>query len=146
MSIAAKLRRMPPRLATGTFILNSGLKKLKGDETTATAVHGMALASFPQVASVEPTRFLKLLAVGEIGVGAALLLPIVPASVAGAALTGFSGSLLKTYWDTPALHQPGDPRPTQQGVPMAKDVWMFGIGLGLLLDALLSREPSADRR
>jgi uncharacterized membrane protein YphA (DoxX/SURF4 family) len=142
MSIAAKLRRTPPRLATGAFILNSGLKKWRGDEATAKAVHGMAVGSFSPFASMEPTRFLRLLAVSEIGVGAALLLPIVPPAVAGAALTGFSGSLLKLYWDTPGMHEPGDPRPTQQGVPMAKDVWMFGIGLGLVLDAVLSRKPA----
>jgi hypothetical protein len=38
------------------------------------------------------------------------------------------------------MHQPGNPRPTQQGTAVAKDVWMLGIGLGLVLDALLSRD------
>jgi hypothetical protein len=27
-------------------------------------------------------------------------------------------------------------RPTQQGMTLAKDVWMFGIGLTLLIDGL----------
>ena len=30
-------------------------------------------------------------------------------------------------------------RPTQQGIPLAKDVWMLGIGLGLVVDALTDR-------
>jgi hypothetical protein len=37
------------------------------------------------------------------------------------------------------MHEPGSPRPTQQGTPIAKDVWMFGIGLGLVVDAVTSR-------
>ena len=145
MSLSAKVRRAPSRLVTGAFILNSGIGKWKGDEATAHAIHGMAVGSYPQFASMEPKKFLRLLAVGEIAVGVALLLPIVPASVAGAALTGFSGSLLKLYWDTPGMHEPGDPRPTQNGVPVAKDVWMFGSGLGLMLDALLSRDKAAPK-
>jgi hypothetical protein len=30
-------------------------------------------------------------------------------------------------------------RPTQQGTPLAKDVWMLGIGVGLMVDALTDR-------
>jgi hypothetical protein len=30
-------------------------------------------------------------------------------------------------------------RPTQQGTPLAKDIWLAGIGLGLLADALTDR-------
>ena len=37
MSLSAKLRRAPIRIATGAFILNSGLGKLHGDEDTAKA-------------------------------------------------------------------------------------------------------------
>ena len=35
MSLAAKLRRAPLRLATGAFILNAGVGKLSADEGTA---------------------------------------------------------------------------------------------------------------
>jgi hypothetical protein len=34
------------------------------------------------------------------------------------------------------MHEPGDPRPTQQGIPLAKDVWLVGAGLTLILDDL----------
>jgi hypothetical protein len=142
MGLAAKLRRAPERLATGAFILNAGLGKWKGDEATAKALHGMASGAYPALARIEPRLFLKLLASGEIALGAALLTPLVSPGLAGAGLTGFSGSLLGLYWRTAGLHEPGDPRPTQAGTPIAKDVWMLGIGVGLMIDALLTRDGS----
>jgi uncharacterized membrane protein YkgB len=57
---------------------------------------------------------------------------VVPGALAGAALTGFSGSLLAMYLRTPALHKPGSVWPTQAGTAVSKDVWMLGIGLGLM--------------
>jgi hypothetical protein len=50
----------------------------------------------------------------------------------------FSAGLLGLYWRTEGMHQPGDPRPTQQGTGIAKDVWMLGMGTSLVMDALLS--------
>ena len=142
MSLAAHLRRAPGRIATGAFILNSGLGKLKGDEQTAQAIHGMAVGAYPGLAKIAPKPFLKLLAVSEVALGGALLTPIVPAAVAGAGLTGFSGALLGMWWKTPGMHPAGDPRPTQAGTAVAKDIWMLAIGIGLTLDALLSRDSS----
>ena len=139
MELSARLRRAPGRLATGALILNSGLGKLQGDEATAQAVHGMARGAYPILGRVTPKQFLTLLGAGETALGAALLAPVVPAGLAGLGLTGFSAALLGMWWKTPGMHPPGDPRPTQQGVAVAKDVWMLGIGLGLLVDALASR-------
>jgi hypothetical protein len=34
-------------------------------------------------------------------------------------------------------------RPTQQGTPIAKDVWLLGIGVGLLADDLADRRSAA---
>jgi uncharacterized membrane protein YphA (DoxX/SURF4 family) len=138
MALAAKLRRAPVRIATGAYILNSGLTKLKGDEDTAKGTHGMATGAYPVFNRLDPKLFLRILGTGETLLGATLLLPVVPAAVAGLGLMGFSGALLGMYWRTPALHEPGDPRPTQAGAPIAKDVWMFGIGTSLVLDAALS--------
>ena len=39
----------------------------------------------------------------------------------------------------PGMRKEGSPFPTQQGVPLAKDVWMIGIGLGLVIDDLTDR-------
>jgi uncharacterized membrane protein YphA (DoxX/SURF4 family) len=143
MSLSAKLRRAPLRIATGAYILNSGVGKLGADDEAAKSLHGMASGTYPVLHKAEPRVFAKALGVGEVAVGAALLLPIVPPFVAGAALAGFSGLLLNMYWNTPGMHQEGSPRPTPQGLPVAKDVWMMGIGVGLMADAAL--EPAHDR-
>jgi uncharacterized membrane protein YphA (DoxX/SURF4 family) len=128
------LRNLPTRVATGAFILHSGIGKWSGSAEQAAGVHGMASGAFPFLANVKPTDFLKALSVGEIALGTALLAPAVPPRLAGLALTGFSGSLLAMYLRTPALHKPGSIWPTQQGTGVSKDVWMLGIGLGLILD------------
>jgi hypothetical protein len=61
---------------------------------------------------------------------------VVPGALAGVALTGFSGSLLTMYLRTPAMHKPGSVWPTQAGIGVSKDVWMLGIGLGLVAGAV----------
>jgi hypothetical protein len=148
MSTAVKLRRAPGRIAAGAFILNSGLNKLKADEETAQGIHGMAVGAYPFLGRMDAKTFVRALSISEIAVGGALLLPIVPAAVAGAGLAGFSGGLVGLYWRTPGMHADGDPRPTQQGTALAKDTWLAGIAAGLLLDALLpdSRARRAEHR
>jgi uncharacterized membrane protein YphA (DoxX/SURF4 family) len=126
------LAQVPQRLATGAFILNSGLQKWSGDEETAAGIHGFASGTYPFLKDMDPPTFLKALAAGEIAVGATLLAPFVPGRVAGLALTGFSAGLLGLYLRTPGMHD-GNYRPTQQGTPIAKDVWMLGIGAALVL-------------
>jgi len=137
MSLASKLRRAPGRAAAGAFILNSGLAKLSAGAETAQAVHGMASGSYPMLRRVPPTLFLKGLALTEIVLGSLLLVPIFSAALAGTALTGFAGGLLGLYVRTPGMHD-GRLRPTQQGTPIAKDIWMAAIGLSLLVDSVLT--------
>jgi hypothetical protein len=139
MRLTVKARHLPPRIAAGAFILNSGIGKLSADEETAARLHGFASGAYPFLARLKPKDFARLLAVSEIALGSALLLPVIPASVAGAGLTAFSGGLLGLYARTPGMRKENSPFPSQQGVPLAKDVWMFGIGLGLVLDDLASR-------
>jgi uncharacterized membrane protein YphA (DoxX/SURF4 family) len=136
MRLPLKPRHLPTRVATGAFILHSGLEKWKGGEDRATGVHGMASGAYPFLKDIPPQRFLKLLSVGEIAVGSLLLAPFVPAFVAGAALTAFSGGLLGLYWRTPGMHEPGSVWPTQAGTGISKDIWMLGIGLGLVADSI----------
>lgn len=131
-----KLRHLPPRLATGAFILNAGLAKRGLDGSSAAGMQEMAANAFPQVKNVPPERFGKLLSRAEIGLGAALVLPFVPTWIAATGLTAFSGALLTMYLKTPGLTEPDGIRPTQQGTPIAKDVFMLGSGLGLILDVL----------
>jgi hypothetical protein len=134
--LPVKARDFPGRVTTGAYILHSGLDKWRTDETRATALHGIASGAFPVLNRIPPTRFLRLLAASEIAIGTALLAPIVPNALAGAALTGFSGSLVTMYARTPALRKPGSIWPSQAGVAVSKDIWMLGIGLGLVADAL----------
>jgi uncharacterized membrane protein YphA (DoxX/SURF4 family) len=132
MHLQIQTRRVPERLATGAFILHAGLGKWHGSEQQATALHAMATGAFSPLRVITPTRFLRLLAAGEIATGAALLNPILPDMVAGAVLTAFSGALLAMYWRTPTLRKPGSIWPTQAGTAISKDVWMLGVGVGLL--------------
>ncbi len=133
------LRNIPPRVATGGYILHTGLEKWNGTEERAKGVHAMAAGALPFLAKVPPGTFLKALSAAEIGVGAALLIPVVPNKVAGAALTAFAGGLVTMYLRTPSLHQEGSVWPTQAGTGVSKDVWMLGIGLGLLADGAFDR-------
>ena len=128
------------RATAGAFILNSGLGKWSGDAQTAAGVHGMATGTYPFLRSLESARFLRLLAAGEIGLGVALLTPVVPAAVAGAGLTTFAAGLLGLYLRTLGMHS--NLRPTQQGTPIAKDVWLLGIGAALLADGLSGRRTA----
>lgn len=135
MRIRLTRRDLPGRLATGAFILHAGLDKWNGPIEQAEAVHGMAANAFPFLKSIPPDRFLRMLAASEVATGALLLSPFVSGAVAGTALTGFSGSLLAMYARTPAMRKPGSIWPTQAGTAVSKDVWMLGIGLGLLAGA-----------
>ena len=62
-----------------------------------------------------------------------------PAAAAGAGLTAFSAGLLGLYARTPGMTREDGIRPSQQGTALAKDVWMLGIGIGLVADALTDR-------
>ncbi|WP_229851899.1 hypothetical protein [Streptomyces albospinus] len=132
MRTAPELRDIAPRLATGAFILNTGLTKRRADQATAEALHGMACTAYPFLAKLPPERFTRLLAAAEITVGSALLAPFVPTRLAGVALTGFAGGLVGLYLRTPGMREPGSLRPTRNGIPLAKDTWMLGIGLSFL--------------
>ena len=143
MSFSAKARRLPGRLTAGAFILNAGLGKWSASEETAARLHGTAVGTYPFLAQIKPKDFARLLSIGEIALGSALLLPVVPAAAAGAGLAAFSGGLLGLYLGTPAMTKEDGIRPSQQGTALAKDVWMLGIGLGLVVDALTEPKERA---
>jgi uncharacterized membrane protein YphA (DoxX/SURF4 family) len=135
MRLPVKAREIPGRLATGAFILHSGLEKRKADAERAAGLHGFAKGTYPFLGSQQPEAFVRRLSTGEIALGALLLAPVVPTVVAGAALTGFSAGLLGMYLKTPGMRKPGSIWPSPQGLTISKDVWMLGIGVGLLVDA-----------
>ena len=142
MRISVKARHLPPRIATGAFILNSGIGKLSADETAAAQMHGFAAGTYPFLKKLKPKDFVRLLAATEITLGTALLVPVIPAAVVGAGLAAFSGGLLGLYIRKPGMRKLGTPLPTEQGTALAKDVWMAGIGLGLMIDDLTDDHQS----
>ncbi len=134
-----RLRDIPTRLATGAYILHSGVTKLSAGPEQAAGFHHAATSAFPALGRMSDSGFLRSLAIGEIAVGSLLLMPFVPASIAGAALTAFSSGLVGMYLRTPALRKPGSVWPSPAGTAISKDVWMLGIGLGLLVGAAEDR-------
>src|SRR5947209_20614266 len=142
MALPITLSEIPARVSAGAFILNSGLGKRGADETTATGLHGFASGTYPFLKDVPPQQFVKVLSTAEIVVGAALLTPFVPTVVAGAALTAFSGGMLGLYLRTPGMRKPGSFAPTQEGLALAKDSWLVGIGLSIVLRGLTARRQT----
>lgn len=141
-----RLSHLPLRLTTGAFILNAGLSKRALTPEAATTLQDMARRAIPKVGGMSAPTFGKALSTGEMALGAALLNPFVSPTLAGAALVGFSGTLLRVWWVTPGMHEDGSPRPTQQGTALAKDVWMTGAGLALVLDGLTDGARRTARR
>ncbi len=134
---------LPIRVATGAFILNSGIGKLNADEGTAEFLHGSAASTYPALfKDMKPQSFAQLLAYSEIAVGATLLAPTVSATVAGAALTGFGASLMGMYFKTPSMTMDDGIRPSQEGTAVAKDVWLVGAGLTLLSQGITGAAKS----
>ncbi|UFU04008.1 DoxX family membrane protein [Ruania suaedae] len=128
------LHRLPLRLAAGAFILNSGINKLDLDAESAAGLQQVALNAFPQLESLSAEDFGTYLAAGEVTLGASLLAPFLPSKLVGAGLTVFAASLVWTYLRTPGLTESDGVRPTQDGIGMAKDIFLLGIGLALLLE------------
>jgi hypothetical protein len=123
-------------LITGAYFLNAGLSKRGADDATAGQLHGFAAGTYPLLGKLDAKRFTGLLSAAEIAIRAAL---VVPAWLAGAGLTAFALGTLGLYLRTPGMRQEGSLRPTQQGIPLAKDAWMVGIGLALMVDEVAGR-------
>lgn len=129
MKLSTALLRAVP----GAFILNSGIGKLGLDEESAGGLQQMAANGVPMVEDMTPAQFGKFLSYGEIAVGAALLLPFVPTRVAGAALSTFSAGLVANYFAIESMTEDDGIRPSQDGIPVAKDTWLAAIGISLML-------------
>jgi uncharacterized membrane protein YphA (DoxX/SURF4 family) len=151
MRLRFPARDIPVRLVTGGYIAHSGLEKWRGSAEQAEGLHGTAATAFPFLRPIPPRRFLRMLAAGELVTGTLLLDPLIPNGVAGTALTVFSGGLVAMYARTPAMHKPGSIWPSRTGIGVSKDVWMLGIGLGLLAAGshrrgVPTRSPRPSRR
>jgi hypothetical protein len=112
MDLRVKAWHLPPRLITGTYFINSGLAKRGADDATAGQLHGFAAGTYPVLGKLDAKRFTGLLSTAEIAIGAALVLPMVPAWLAGAGLTAFALGTLGLYLRTPGMREEGSLRPT----------------------------------
>ena len=135
----SKAWQVPLRVASGAFILNAGLGKRSAPKERAEGLHGFATTANPEFQSLDPETFTKLLSSAEIALGSALLAPFVPSWLAGTGLTAFSLGLMRLYLRVPGLHEEGSLRPTDSGTPIAKDSWLLGIGLALVLGSITDR-------
>ena len=142
MRLPITLTEIGPRISAGAFILNSGLGKRGADEETAARLHGFASGTYPFLKDMEPKQFVQALSAAEIAIGGLLLSPFVPTAVAGAALTAFSGGLIGLYLNTPGMRKEGSLAPTPAGLPLAKDSWLLGIGVGLLTRGTVDRRQA----
>ncbi|MEH0974507.1 hypothetical protein V6U77_25575 [Micromonospora sp. CPCC 205546] len=131
-----RVSHLPLRLSIGAFVLNSGMGKRSLEGEAAQGVHAMAVGAVPQLGRLDPDRFARVLSRAEIALGAALLAPFVPSALAGLGLAAFGAGLVQLYLRTPGMREPGSVRPTQEGIGLAKDVWLLGAGLTLVLDDL----------
>ncbi|MEH0934104.1 hypothetical protein [Micromonospora psammae] len=134
-----KLTHMPLRISIGAFFLNSGLSKRTLEGEAAVGMHGMAVGAIPRLRQIEPARFAKLLSGSEVAIGAALLIPFVPSFIGGLGLTVFGAGLVQLYLRTPGMREQNSLKPTQAGIGLAKDSWLVGAGLTLMLDSLTHR-------
>jgi hypothetical protein len=122
------------------YFLNAGLSKRGADDATAAGqVHGFATGTYPVFGQLDAKRFTSLLSTAELAIGTALVLPMVPAWLAGTGLTAFALGTPRLVPAAPGMRQEGSLRPTQQGIPLAKDAWMVGIGLALMVDEVAGR-------
>lgn len=138
-----KLHQIPPRLACGAFILNTGISKRSLDSEKAAGLRDQAALVFPPLKKMDPKRFGKLLSAFEIGLGTALLIPVIPTWLVSAGLIGFSGMLMGVYLKTPGMTMEDGIRPAPAGMGIARDVFMLGSGLGLLLEELTVKNKHA---
>lgn len=138
MSLSTVVLRAIP----GAYMLNSGIGKLGLPAEAAAGLQAMAAKGVPALGKMTPEQFAKFLSYGEIAVGGALLLPVVPTRVAGAGLAVFSGALMAMYFRTPELTEADGIRPSQEGTAISKDSWLFAIAAALMVTS--NRSRSAD--
>lgn len=117
---------------TGAFVLNSGLGKRNMPTEAAAGLQGFAATGIPAVTKMSPDAFGKFVAYSEVGVGAALLTPVVSNKVAGAALGAFTAGLLSMYFRNPAMTEADGIRPSQEGLSLSKDAFMAAIAGALV--------------
>ncbi|PFG27601.1 Uncharacterised protein [Corynebacterium renale] len=130
--MAKKLASAFLRVPTGAFILNSGIGKLGLKGEAAEGLQGFAATGIPALGKLDPDTFGKFISYSEIGIGASLLAPFVPNKLAGAAVAAFGSGLLTLYFNNDNMTEEDGIRPSEDGIAIAKDSWLVGIGAALI--------------
>ncbi|KAA9395340.1 hypothetical protein FCK90_02755 [Kocuria coralli] len=117
---------------SGAYILQSGLGKKDLPVEAYEGLQAMAATGVPQLKEWDAKTFGQALWISETALGAALLTPFVSKRLAGLALTAFSAGMLTMYFNNDSMTQDDGIRPTHEGTPLSKDVWLAAIGLSLV--------------
>jgi hypothetical protein len=70
------------RAAAGSYLVRTGLETWSGSEARARELHATASNIVPPVQRMSPDMLLKVVAAGQVSLGAALLLPTPPSRLA----------------------------------------------------------------
>lgn len=124
------------RAIPGLFIANSGIGKIGMPAEMSAGIQGAAASGIPALNKVPSDKFGTYLGYAETALGAALLTPMVPNWVAGAGLTAFGSGMLTMYFKNPENTEEDGIRPSAEGISLAKDSWLVGIGLALLAEGM----------
>ena len=122
------------RGVSGAFIANSGIGKIGMPAEYSAGLQQAAASGIPALAKLPSDKFGTWIGYAETGLAAALLAPFVSSKVAGAGLTAFGGGLLSMYFRNPEYTEGDGIRPSQEGLSLAKDVFILAIGLALMVE------------
>ncbi|WP_080792583.1 hypothetical protein [Corynebacterium pacaense] len=120
------------RGVSGAYLLQSGYGKLGLPPEAAEGLKGFASTGVPQLGGLDADTFGKLLAYSELGIGGALVAPVVPNRLAGLALGAFSAGLLAIYFRNPAMTREDGIRPSEAGTGLSKDLFLAAIAGALV--------------
>lgn len=123
------------RGVSGAYLLQSGLGKKDVPVEVYEHLQGMAATGIPQFKEWDAKTFGQFLWISEVAIGGLLLTPFVSKRLAGIALTAFSAGMLTMYFNNDEMTQEDGIRPSQDGTPLSKDVWLAAIGLALVLQS-----------
>jgi hypothetical protein len=124
-----RIANQPIRLVAGASMVNAGMEKLNADYTPILAVPETADGVGPPLVRTPTGPFVKLLGAAEVGIGAALVLPLLSDVLVGLFLTAFVGAKFLARRQNEGVGQP--PQATTRP-NLVKETWLFGIGVTLL--------------